>query len=79
MWWVDLCGVLGACIVVRVAAAGAESATDPLMNGLEDGVVFYALFWVGILLVGLGIAETLVCEVPRVRVSLVSCSGAIHG
>ena len=75
----DLCGVVGACIVVRVAAADAESLRPtPLMNGLEDGVVLFALFWGGDPVLGVWIAETLVCKASGVRVSLLGCSGAIR-
>ena len=55
-------------------------ATDPLINGLEIGALLLCAGGrVGACLVGLGIAETLICLVLRERVSLKSCSGAIHG
>ena len=40
VWWVDLCRVRGACIVVRVAAADAERLRPtPFLNGLEYGAL----------------------------------------
>jgi hypothetical protein len=44
-----------------------------------NGARFCVWFWVGALLVELKVAETLICEVLRVRVSLKSCSGASRG